>query len=360
MDWPNGQERTAWLGRQDEKLRNALAYYLGPAAEPVNALAGAASAMSPGADMMDMAQASGDMMQGGSFRNVLAGGLGLGAATLGMAIPGTARGITDAADEVVTGIRAYHGSPHDFDRFDMSKIGTGEGAQAYGHGLYFAENEGVAKSYREALGGRAADRSEDSGTLAGRAFSDLAPEERHALRMARDWGDPAKAASAAERQGLPGRAEILRRMASGDLPYKINQGHMYEARINANPDDFLDYDAPLEGQGEKARQLLGNKLKSYLGGAYERQIGNYSRKPAGEILSEVDRDQVRLAQEMQSAGIPGIRYLDGDSRGAGEGSRNYVVFDDKLVEIARKYGLLGALGLGGANALAGQGEEPGT
>ena len=43
------------------------------------------------------------------------------------------------------GIKAYHGSPHDFDRFDLSKIGTGEGAQAYGHGLYFAENEGVAE-----------------------------------------------------------------------------------------------------------------------------------------------------------------------------------------------------------------------
>ena len=41
---------------------------------------------------------------------------------------------------VVQGIRAYHGSPHDFDKFDLSKIGTGEGAQAYGHGLYFAEN----------------------------------------------------------------------------------------------------------------------------------------------------------------------------------------------------------------------------
>ena len=38
------------------------------------------------------------------------------------------------------GIRAYHGSPYDFEKFDISKIGTGEGAQAYGHGLYFAEN----------------------------------------------------------------------------------------------------------------------------------------------------------------------------------------------------------------------------
>lgn len=44
----------------------------------------------------------------------------------------------------------YHGSPHKFDKFDMSKIGTGEGAQAYGHGLYFAESPDVAKAYQTA------------------------------------------------------------------------------------------------------------------------------------------------------------------------------------------------------------------
>jgi hypothetical protein len=50
------------------------------------------------------------------------------------------------------GITAFHGSPHNFSKFDMSKIGTGEGAQAYGHGLYFAENPGVAKDYQKKLG----------------------------------------------------------------------------------------------------------------------------------------------------------------------------------------------------------------
>ena len=35
--------------------------------------------------------------------------------------------------------RAYHGTPHKVDRFRTDKIGTGEGAQAYGWGLYFAE-----------------------------------------------------------------------------------------------------------------------------------------------------------------------------------------------------------------------------
>ena len=55
------------------------------------------------------------------------------------------------ANSLRAGIKAYHGSPHDFDRFDLSKIGTGEGAQAYGHGLYFADNEAVARSYRDTI-----------------------------------------------------------------------------------------------------------------------------------------------------------------------------------------------------------------
>jgi hypothetical protein len=46
-----------------------------------------------------------------------------------------------------------------------------------------------------------------------------------------------------------------------------------------------------------------------------------------------------VSEKMREAGIPGIKYLDQGSRTAGEGSRNYVVFDDKLVDILRKYGV---------------------
>ena len=47
----------------------------------------------------------------------------------------------------------HHGSPHDFERFSTEKIGTGEGAAAYGWGLYFAENRKVAEGYHERLAG---------------------------------------------------------------------------------------------------------------------------------------------------------------------------------------------------------------
>ena len=51
---------------------------------------------------------------------------------------------------------AWHGSPHDHDKFSMDKIGTGEGAQAYGYGLYFAGNRAVAEYYKKALAGKPA------------------------------------------------------------------------------------------------------------------------------------------------------------------------------------------------------------
>ena len=55
------------------------------------------------------------------------------------------------AGSLLSPLTVFHGSPHKFSKFDASKIGTGEGAQAYGHGLYFAENPKVAQDYADVL-----------------------------------------------------------------------------------------------------------------------------------------------------------------------------------------------------------------
>lgn len=46
---------------------------------------------------------------------------------------------------------AWHGSPHDFDTFDLGAIGTGEGNQAHGWGLYFDKDKKVSDLYRREL-----------------------------------------------------------------------------------------------------------------------------------------------------------------------------------------------------------------
>lgn len=51
----------------------------------------------------------------------------------------------------------YHASPHAFDRFDLSKVGSGEGSQAFGHGLYFADDEGTTNWYKSLFESRGQD-----------------------------------------------------------------------------------------------------------------------------------------------------------------------------------------------------------
>lgn len=68
--------------------------------------------------------------------------------------PAKARNPVGDAEPGRTSIAAFHGSPHDFDQFTTQKMGTGEGAQAYGWGMYFAGRKEVAEHYKEALSRR--------------------------------------------------------------------------------------------------------------------------------------------------------------------------------------------------------------
>jgi hypothetical protein len=69
-----------------------------------------------------------------------------------------------------------------------------------------------------------------------------------------------------------------------------------------------------------------------------------------------------ISAKLREAGVPGIKYFDQGSRSAKTGTRNFVVFDDKLVSIVRKYGIAGAATIYGvseadiANALQ-EGEQ---
>lgn len=62
--------------------------------------------------------------------------------------PLTQRDVARALEQL-----GYHGSPYRFDRFTLSHIGSGEGAQAHGWGLYFALSRRTAEGYRERLAG---------------------------------------------------------------------------------------------------------------------------------------------------------------------------------------------------------------
>lgn len=177
--------------------------------------------------------------------------------------------VQEAAD--LPGFLVYHGSPHKFEKFDISKIGTGEGNASYGPGLYFAEKEKVARGYRDKLAG---------------------PE-----------------------------------------------GHMYEARINAPQEHFLDWNKPFHEQSEHVQNSLMNVPNFESFGHYKSGMDMGDLINRGLIPHTYDKASQEFLQAYRDAGIPGIKYFDQGSRveGMADPTRNYVVFDDKLIDTMRRY-----------------------
>ena len=236
-----------------------------------------------------------------------------------------ALGTGSGGDAPAPGFTAYHGSPHAFDQFDLSKIGTGEGAQAYGHGMYLADSEGVARSYRDALTPQNIPNPEFHALQTEYNMADAA--SRDAMTKSDAEFNAALAARDAVRAKLAGVPAVI--------PNPVQQGHMYEVNVNADPEHFLDWDVPLNQQSDHVKQAIANS--PYAG--YEQ-----TSLPGSQLVPHTAAG----AQVLHEAGIPGIRYLDQGSRAAGDGTKNSVVFSPEIMEIIRKYGIAGLLAGGGA------------
>ena len=228
----------------------------------------------------------------------------------------------------------YHGSPHKFDKFDSSKIGTGEGAQAYGHGLYLAESPGVAKYYSKNV--------QDS-----RGFWKSTPEDEldeslssELTKWIQGGGDiPTKTGFKDylkyiyEADRNPNIKNALKRVDQrfADGTIVLNpKGQLYKVDL---PDEqiakMLDWDKPLSEQ-----PWVMNRIKPML------EDSNISPEKipflTGKDLMSVDgpmaawfgktRTPSMFSEGLRQEGIPGIRYLDGGSRGTGAGTSNFVVF----------------------------------
>ena len=282
-----------------------------------------------------------------------------------------------AASQVRQGIKAYHGSPHDFPpvrelempdgavvyqhmddavpegasvikehplgRFDMSKIGSGEGAQAYGRGLYLAEREKTAESYRDALTGS---RVQSAQSLLNKSGNDV----DLAIQSARNEIDRLKSldltpeTGASKRDSLvSSQEEKLSELTSLKNSGQMSKGSMYEVNIDAKPDELLDWDLPLDEQPENIRKAL-EKTDWYQyveEGVYE-AANNRGDNPYGmDLVRYLEQDGAEdAANMMKEAGIKGIQYADAQTRfGKGPKTKNYVIFDPRLISIAKKYGI---------------------
>ena len=268
----------------------------------------------------------------------------------------------------------WHGSPHKFDKFDSSKIGTGEGAQAYGHGLYLAESPDVAQSYQKNL-------------------SQFSRFDGKPISGNKDLSSGAKTYLLAENADLPKAIQnikdaITRKPNNDLLPpilkelesispnsiTKSSSGFLYKVDL---PDEhiakMLDWDKPLSQQPQAFKDAVSAREQQRMMPILEQRRATLAGLPQGAENASILKKQIAILEDeitqpqavpnmtggeyfnylrnremapaeqadwLRKAGIPGIRYLDGGSRGTGAGTSNFVVFpgNEGLLKILERNG----------------------
>ena len=265
------------------------------------------------------------------------------------------------------GINVFHGGPHRWSpepgfpegRPRLDKMGTGQGVQAYGHGIYKAEAPDVAKSYtprdmdaEDAIMQRYK-QAEAAGDYEAMSIWENAllhetPSEIRARYADPDYDEMTRAT--ANRV-----ADELETIPMSSAFYKLDIP-------DADVAKYLDWDAPLSEQpksvaalfeatklppSEKARitrrlkeirkeELLPNSDLTTLGIERDRLLKiRKDAKTGQEFYNQVAVDlgsEKAASEALAKAGIPGLKYFDQGSRGTREGTRNYVTWDQDVLD----------------------------
>lgn len=255
-----------------------------------------------------------------------------------------------ATDEDKTGLILYHGSPSSFENFDISKIGTGEGAQAFGYGLYFTNEVDIAKGYANRLGskknfweslengnelslskedfdfiknevdslgfdGYSAEQS-NIGNIRVGGNNEYAPDVLEALAIA--FGK--NAVSELESFGLT-KEQIDRFL---EIKRKISDPQLYKisAHEGKSPSDY-EYIDWREKLTDSQRKKIGRDLDD-----------NITGEEIYKLLSQELGGDQKASEFLLSKGIDGITYKSQKGTGGKTGTgRNYVIFDPNVIRI---------------------------
>ena len=288
-------------------------------------------------------------------------------------------------------VEAWHGSPYAFDRFTTEKIGTGEGAQAFGWGLYFTDLKSIARNYAKKLSG-------DEYTYDGKPISKDAYDylfladdslgenfnentikdiSKIAIdKIKKDYIPDLKeiqqtSRSQKQRDEMPSKIKMLEGIIeelndiikSKEIKKSKNK-NLYKVSLHKgkSPSEYtwLEWDKPLS---EEQRSAIINQAKKE--GFYDELIERVSKRALeedydgqfwyGNISSAlgmmgVEMDMMdrgrRLKNDKEAslfllrAGIDGIKYpAESAARGATSDTArgfNYVVFDENAVTIEER------------------------
>lgn len=251
-----------------------------------------------------------------------------------------AKGIKEVEEAKPQGVVAYHGTPSEFTEFDLAKIGTGEGAQSYGYGFYFAENPKVAGEYAKTTSNRdfirkaqeLYDQFESPSEAANliKESSDFTSSQKRLLAALEkdDWlgfDYPHQAVSAALGGGLKDFDPSPETLAA------VKEiGSIYKVKITPGKSEFLDWNKPLGAQTPEIKAKLKPLIDELVADSEGILTEGYSElynklKTESNSITVPELQELidfyhsntegrSSSQRLSEAGIPGIKYLDQGSR----------------------------------------------
>ena len=328
------------------------------------------------------------------------------------------------------GIIAFHGSGADFDRFELSKIGTGEQAQVFGRGLYFTDSEDIAEFYRQSVRGRQDLSRGYEVSYKGNKVSDLGdtpsaevqPYENAAINKIADniskvttmatkdlpQSELVQLAKDKAIKTLEGEIKRTAERTSGSMfdeltdlignslddelkalqaidPNDVSfaEGKKYQVRLDVSPEELLNWDMPFDKQTPAAqRAILKTADEITLDDAMNLGVDVFDAPYNGDEAAALDAAKKILLDDfsvnrflntwsdirgsdgageelLAKNGLKGITYKADQgptARGpmardpSASGPSNYVIFDDKLINIMKKYGIVGPVAVTGIAA----------
>lgn len=239
----------------------------------------------------------------------------------------------------------YHGTPHRFPgteenplgEFDASKIGTGEGVQSYGHGVYLAQSPDVAEGYRP----RDYKTEDKLMKLYRQADSRQDYDATQVLE------DAMLRKTANELQEMyPQHEKLLNKIGKITAQYKSS---LYKADLpDEMIDRMLDWDAPVDEVFASKFMKAVRRNETLEEADFMDALGlseDYLGEPEDgraiyKLLSDSFDSDAKASEFLRKTGIPGIRFKDANSRGgdSATGTRNFVVFpgEEKKVRILER------------------------
>lgn len=225
-------------------------------------------------------------------------------------------------------IAAYHGSPHKFDRFEM-RPKTGEGAMAFGYGLYFSSSEDIATQYAVAAGKGEQIVRVDNGKY---AIQDKeSGEYLNAFDTRKEAVD-----------------EFIKMHPAGNHLYTVT---LHEGKTPSEY-DYLQWDRPItrdqvdkiaaqwkKETGSEDIGATGNIRRWITTNVFGTARGTTEKRSGGAAYLGMESlfDSDKAASEfLLRAGIDGVEYPAGLLSGQESKDRNYVVFDADAVSVAER------------------------